>query len=95
MEYKEYLEKVAKLQIEFDLAKQKLMHEFVDANNPHKVGDIIEDHIGKVEIVQIGYSWGWSPEIPCATYNGFEITKKGVRNKLNKTRVVYQSNLIN
>jgi hypothetical protein len=38
----------------------ELKKKYADANNPHKEGDIIQDHCGKGLIEKIGYSFGYN-----------------------------------
>jgi hypothetical protein len=60
-------------------------------NNPFVVGDIVEDHSGKVKVESIGY---WLSESPCAIYNGIELNKNGSESKKGKRRAVFQCNLL-
>ncbi|HLO91552.1 MAG TPA: hypothetical protein VK172_10350 [Lentimicrobium sp.] len=75
-----------------------ISREFVDANNPHKVGDMVTDHIGTIKIEEIGYSYSsrfWDKgELPYALYLGTVYTKKGIPSKKGEKRTVHQCNLI-
>lgn len=90
-EYKNRLKEIAK---EKDVKEALLAKEYVEANNPYKVGDIVEDHIGKVLIERIRFAYALSG-IPCAVYFGSELKKDNSQKKNGSKRDVYQTNLRN
>lgn len=62
-------------------------------NNPYKIGDIVQDHIGKLQIQSIEVFWGYD-RIPFCCYRGIELNKDGTpRKRQDPKRVVYQSNI--
>lgn len=94
MNYTEYESKIKEIEDNANKAKRSLMTNYVDANNPYKVGDKVTDHVGTVVVELIKYDWGLHSR-PCAIYYGTEINKDGNPNKRGNKRYVYQSNLIN
>lgn len=88
-EYKNRLKEIA----DERLSKEKVLaKEYANANNPYKVGDIVEDHIGKVLVEQIQYSYDIF-HMPCAVYIGSELKKDNSKKKNDSKREVYQTNL--
>lgn len=62
------------------------------SNNPYKIGDVVEDHIGKLMIEQICvYEDPW--DLPVCVYKGVELNKDGTPRKKQTGRGVYQSNV--
>lgn len=53
----ELKEKIKLVESEAKAKKDELVKQFCIANNPYKVGDIFEDHIGKIRIEKIKYSY--------------------------------------
>lgn len=94
MKKEDYENKKKELEKEYETKKSVLMREFVDSNNPYKIGDIVTDHIGSVRIERIKYTWGYYNVPPGAVYYGIELLKNGTPNKRGTMRDVYQSNLI-
>jgi hypothetical protein len=94
MTHKEYLQKISDLESEYQNKQIALAKQFVNANNPHKIGDKVTDHIGSIIIEKIKFGIV-SYNLPIAVYEG-KVLKKDGTPKLNcKVRSVYQSNLIN
>lgn len=94
MKYDEYLDRIRELFIEFDQRKTLLNQEFADSNNPHGVGDIIEDHMGFVQVVKIGNYDKDANGRPYSTYYGRELKKDKTPTKREKFRWVHQINLL-
>ena len=65
MEYKEYEDKLKELKVEFEQKKERLIKEYVDANNPYKIGDKVTDHANSIIIEKIKYHISLTG-IPCA-----------------------------
>ena len=93
MKHKEYLQKLNELKIEFKNKNLELMKDFVNSNNPYKIGDKITDHNGTILIEKIGYYWGFGNK-PCATYSGVVLNKDGTPNKKGVRRYVNQNDII-
>ena len=81
---------------------RKLDIEYLQANETVKVGDVIEDSIGKAEVVRVifnspSYKYLNSIEMsnnkPYVTYIANELKKNGEAKKIITQRVVYKSNL--
>lgn len=80
-----------------DDATQKVLalkKQYAEENNPYKVGDIIEDHIGKGKILS------WKVKIPfygyIPSYMVYEcdnLTRNGTINKREPKRKIYQINI--
>jgi hypothetical protein len=88
MTYEKYKEELAKIEEAYLNKKNLLSIAFCNANNPYKIGDVFEDHIGKIEIETIRYS----TRPLCCIYKGIELTKTGKPFKKMKKRVAFQSN---
>lgn len=92
MTIQEYKEKQKELKAEYTKKEQALDIEFAKANNLHKVGDIVTDHVGSIEVERISY--GYSIEsIPCVIYIGTELKKDGTKKKNDSVRNVYSTNI--
>lgn len=94
MEYQEYKDKLKGLELEFEQKKSKLIKEYVDANNPYKIGDKVTDHYQDVSIriEKIKYHISLYGT-PCAVYYGSELKKDGTPKKNGNEACVYQCNL--
>lgn len=44
MEYQEYEDRLRLLKKEHEEKRMKLIKEYVDSNNPYKIGDVVTDH---------------------------------------------------
>ena len=53
MTIEKYKDNLGKLKIKHEEEIAKLQEEYALSNNPYKIGDIIEDHIGRIEIERI------------------------------------------
>ena len=86
-EYKEALR-----MIENDAKRKKsiLSKEYAISNNTISIGDIIEDHIGRIKVGEIGVYYSDPPQ---CCYEGVVLREDGHANKKNITRKVYQSNI--
>ena len=94
MQYQEYEDRLRELKVEFEQKKSKLIKEYVDANNPYKIGDKVTDHYQNVSIriEKIDYHLSLYGT-PCAVYYGPELKKDGTPKKNGNKMYVYQSNL--
>ena len=92
MEYQEFEDRLRELKVEFEQKKTKLIKEYVDANNPYKIGDKVTDHVCSIIIEKIKYHMS-SSGFPCAVYYGPELKKDGTPKKNGNKTYVYQSNL--
>ncbi len=90
----EYQLKLNKINKDHQIRLRFLASDFAESNNPHKIGDIVTDHIGSIKIEQIKIvSLSFSSTLPCCVYYGIELTKKGEPNKKGTKRTVHQSNI--
>ena len=92
MEYQEYEDRLRELKVEFEQKKTKLIKEYVDSNNPYKIGDKVTDHACSIIIEKIKYHISLSG-FPCAVYYGPELKKDGTPKKNGNKTYVYQTNL--
>ena len=92
MEYQEYEDRLIELKVEFELKKTKLVKEYVDSNNPYKIGDKVTDHACSIIIEKIKYHISLQGT-PCAVYYGSELKKDGTPKKNGNKTYVYQINL--
>lgn len=93
-EYKErHLALLKKHEVELELEVAKLNREYAFSNNTVVVGDIVEDHLGKVRVVTIKHTpFGYTK--PYCVYEGDVLLKNGTKSKRGRTRVVHQINLL-
>lgn len=94
MTQEEYNEKMKAAKLELERKQDAINIEYAESNNPYKVGDIIEDHIGKGQIIS------WSPtklyleNYPCLLYKCHNLLKSGKVSKKEPIRNIYQRNII-
>ena len=91
MSIEEFKAKIKEIDEEAERKKRVLVKQYCLANSRFKVGDIVEDHIGKVLVENI-LTW-WSLSDPCPVYRGRTLKKDGTPTKKVETRDVYQSNI--
>lgn len=89
MKLEEYNESLKNLEILHAKSLKDLARTYALANNPYKIGDVFEDHIGKVLIESIGVT---VYTIPSCTYYGLELKKDGTPRKDGNMRLAYQNN---
>lgn len=93
MNIEELENQLASLNNEFELKKKMLFREFCFSNNPYKIGEIFEDHIGKILIEKIMFSeFRLGGSLPCCYYYGLELKKDGSLRKDGSKRQASQSN---
>lgn len=93
---KEWLDKELKeLEEYFEGKKTYIFRAYCESNNPHKKGDIIKDDQGSIQIESISFTRkNFFTGEPCCVYDGVELTKKLVPNKLGRKRSIYQPDII-
>ena len=80
------------LNLQFDREQKTIMKRYADANNPYKIGDVVEDYIGKLRVARIGYYFTTCSN-PCCIYYGVDLKKNGEPAKRQTSRGVYQMNI--
>lgn len=93
MTIEEYKERINQLELEYNRKKRELQKEYAKLNVPHKIGDVVEDHIGKLKIERIAFIWTARDEVEYE-YFGIELKKDGTPCKRQTGRGVYQSNVL-
>jgi len=93
MTQEEYKNKIAELTEKFELDKQTVRREYAFSNNPHKVGDVVTDHIGSIWIEKIQFTTDFISNLPCCIYTGVELKKNGTPTKKVNRRTVHQTNI--
>lgn len=94
MSIDDFIIKMKTINQDYEKSRLSLLKEFALSNNPCKIGDIIQDHIGKLKIEKINWYITHSPSIPSAcVYSGLELKKDGTPAKRQDGRKVYQTNL--
>ncbi len=97
MEYtqEKYQDDLKELHLKHELEINNLARVYALANNPYKLGDIVEDHTGKLLIEKITFTRGFGFNgIPECVFRGIELRKDGTpMKKQDKNRTVYQSNI--
>lgn len=92
MTKEEYEKRIKSIDRECEEKKRKLRIECAKSNNPYKIGDVVEDHIGKLRIESIVFNnvtW----QFPSCVYYGVELKKDGTPCKRQTNIPVYQSNI--
>ena len=74
-------------------AKDRLLIDYAIANNPCKVGDIIEDHIGKGQIIKQEVVRNYRDRRSSMFYECIELKNDGKPKKKEIIRNIYQCNL--
>jgi len=92
MTKEEYKIEMNQIEKRFDAEKKELYKRYAFANNPYKVGDIITDHIGSIQIQKIQTYVSLS--YPECVYTGIELNKDGNPSKKQRHITIYQSNII-
>lgn len=93
MTTEEYDKELNFLQNEFEKQRIDLCKRFAFSNNPHKIGDIITDHIGSIKIQQIKTTFGYLDKYPSCIYIGQELKKDLTPIKKESIRQVSQNNI--
>lgn len=96
MEYSQLMSKIKDLEQEYTSKINKLKIEYAKAHNPYSVGDIVEDHLGKLLIEKIKFTERRVVDktIPYCFYIGKELNKNGSVSKKQTGRKVYQFNIL-
>lgn len=93
MTYEEYKEKLNEITLEFNNKVGKLKKEYIMTNTKYNIGDIVEDHIGKIKIEKIKIFYdGFSSELGCVYY-GVDLKKDNTPKKYQTHTAVYFSNV--
>ena len=93
MTKEEYKSKMKELENEFRKKKSILYREYAESNNPYKVGDIIEDHLGKGQIISWETCMLFAQDFPCLSYKCHNLLKNGNISKKEPMRYIYQNNI--
>jgi hypothetical protein len=83
--------KISEIEKENNLKIKKVYADYAFSNNPYKVGDIIEDHLCKIQIDNIKFVILYGSA--SCVYYGILIQKNGKPFKNNKRGVIYQTNV--
>ena len=94
MTLEEYKKKQLDLKADYELACRRLREEYALSNNPYKIGDIIEDHIGKGRIRKVAAIYiAFTDIMPTLVYECDNLTKKGEIQKREPIRRIFQCNI--
>lgn len=93
MDIDEYKKRIKAIEDEAGVKKKSLGIEYAMSHNSIAISDVIEDHIGRIEVEKISVQMISSGNAPVCVYFGIEITKAGTHYKKGIKRWVYQSNL--
>ena len=86
--------KLGALKTQFEDDTDNLMREYADANNPYVIGDVVQDHIGRLKITAINYYLHSHYDTPCCIYYGSDLKKDGTPKIRQTNRGVYQVDII-
>lgn len=92
MQKSELQQQLKELAIKHQNEIGQLKKQYADANNPHKEGDIVRDHIGWLQIQSISYYFK-ADDAECIYYGLELLSDKKTPSKKQSKRPVYQSNL--
>lgn len=81
------------LEKRYNDAKEQLYIEYAKSNNPCKIGDIIEDHIGKGKIIKQKVTRNYHDKRSSMFYECIELKKDNTPRKKETLRTIYQCNL--
>ncbi len=87
----EYTEKLNVIKAEYESNRKRLAAEYAFSNNDVTIGDIIEDHCGKIVVESIKFAQ--INPFPSCVYYGTQLTLKGEPRKDGKQRGVHQMNM--
>ena len=86
-------EKLQNIEREKDLEARKVLKEYALSNAIYKVGDIIEDHLGRIKIESVSWSMNYGHRDSTAVYVGAQLKKDLTTFKSGEKRNVYQNNV--
>lgn len=76
MDKKEYNERLARIEKEYEKAKEALAIECAKSNNPYQVGDILSNGGSTIiRVDKISYHYGYGGELPYCVYSGMALKK--------------------
>lgn len=90
----DYRERLDELKDEYKKKRKALYKEFALANNPVKVGDIIEDNHKIIKVESIGYSISSETFHPTCCYQGSELNKDRVTLKSSMKGIIWQEDIV-
>ena len=93
MTHTEYSREFIRIEKEALFIKSELRKKFALSNNPHKIGDVITDHLGSGKILSIHPHLGFMKDYPSCTYRCDNLTKKGTISKRESIRSIAQENI--
>jgi hypothetical protein len=94
MNREEYERSLKKLKSQYDEQLTQLHKQYALANNTVKIGDIVKDHMGSIQVEKMHIAWPFGSNIPEVVYHGLELKKDGTPKKNAVKREAWQSNLI-
>ena len=85
----------AKSEIEQDYKTEfkDLARHYAESNSAVEIGDIIEDHVGRIKVEEIYFYTPCTRRFPSCKYKGTCVTTKGKFYKSMEKRVIYQPNI--
>lgn len=75
MTKEEYETQLAAFEKEYKAKRNELARDYAMANNPYKLGDILQDHYQIIKVERIGYGTNLHG-LPECWYRGTQLTKK-------------------
>ena len=94
MTKEEYQDAIEKNEKRFYAEKKKLQCQYAKDNNPHKLGDIIQDLCNRIIIEGIQVAIACQSNLPECVFDGPIVKKDGKQFKNGKTGLIYQSNIL-
>ena len=91
MTKEELKDKLIIIQREMDAKERAVLKEYALSNALYKVGDIIEDHIGRIKIEGISWSVRYTGNDSIAVYVGTQLKKDLTPFKSGEKRTIYQN----
>jgi len=93
LDIEEYKKRIKAIEDEAGVKKKSLGVEYAMSHNSIAIGDVIEDHIGRIKVEKISVQMISSGNAPICVYFGIEITKAGTPSQKGTKRWANQSNL--
>jgi hypothetical protein len=92
MDIEEFKGLLQQYEKELEIKKKNLIIKYCLENAKYKVGETIEDDMGKITIQKVRASYFYSE--PETVYDGIVLTKAGQQSKRGETRSIWQKNIV-
>lgn len=95
MTQEQYMDSLDTINEEANVKKQMLQEQYAKANNPHKIGDKIENAFAVyIEIEAINHATLYLQDYPECIYSGPLLKKDGTLRKDGRKGTIYQNSIV-